>query len=422
LRAGAVLARLLQALVLWLEAAIEWLGHEPERRWEQLLFLRGLDARAPPPAALARRALLLARRGDGEGALRLYVKVLELEPDNCAALDAAAEILAELGDAEGAKELLHKSVELSPARGHEKYVLLGHLDCGASAVRSFERGLELLEAELRQLAGPGARGDDEDGALLGQRAEVRAKMAEVLTAMAKVYLTDCFMERDAHSVCEELLDRSLTCDADNPETTQALADLRLSQGRRGEALLLVRRTMELCAGGCGGEGVAPSYDFRCVTARLLVELSRYELAEQVLVELAAEDDQDTEVWYLLGLCYLLLDMPKKCREALLEAKQQLEQTRNLDTTLLNQINSLLERRSMTEEEKATYWNPRWWINDSGKAESRDVEPMENGIEKENSAIVHEMSIMLSSTNNAPCPSNWPAIPEEVEVGRSNMPV
>lgn len=73
-----------------------------------------------------------------------------------------------------------------------------------------------------------------------------------------------------------------------------------------------------------------------------------------------------QVWYLLGLCYLLLDMPKKCREALLEAKQQLEQTRNLDTTLLNQINSLLERRSMTEEEKATYWNPRWWINDSGE--------------------------------------------------------
>jgi hypothetical protein len=97
LAVGAFLARVLQMLVLHLEAAIEWLGHEPERRWEHLLFLRGMEVSAPNVPKLSRRAALLHERGDGEGALRLYVKILELEPDNTNTLDAAAEVLSELG-------------------------------------------------------------------------------------------------------------------------------------------------------------------------------------------------------------------------------------------------------------------------------------------------------------------------------------
>jgi hypothetical protein len=57
-------------------------------------------------------------------------------------------------DAEGAKELLYKSIELSPKRGHAKYVLLGHLDCGTSAIASFEKALEILELEVRARALP----------------------------------------------------------------------------------------------------------------------------------------------------------------------------------------------------------------------------------------------------------------------------
>jgi hypothetical protein len=97
LAVGAFLARVLQVLVLYLEAAIEWLGHEPERRWENLLFLRGMEVSAPNVPTLVRRATRLQERGDGEGALRLFVKILELEPDNTQVLDAAAEVLSELG-------------------------------------------------------------------------------------------------------------------------------------------------------------------------------------------------------------------------------------------------------------------------------------------------------------------------------------
>lgn len=167
------------------------------------------------------------------------------------------------------------------------------------------------------------------------------------------------MEKDAPQICERLLDQALLHDPDNPEACQALADLRISQHRCGEGLVLVRRTLEIC--GNFPAGVAPSYDFRTVTARLLVELSQYDIAVSLLEELVSEDDEDTEVMYLLGLCYMLLNFPKKCRDALLKARNLVERTRTGDTTLLEQINGLLERRTISESEKEHFWNPRWWV-------------------------------------------------------------
>lgn len=268
-------------------------------------------------------------------------------------------------------------------------MLLGHLDYGMGAIRSFEKALEMLDLELKALTGPGAAHDSD---VMHKRRTTKRKLAEVLTSIAKVYLTDCFMECDAHRVCEDLLDQALQHDADNPECTQALADLRLSQGRRGEALLMVRRTMELCANL--DDGLAPSYDFRCVTARLLVELSEYELAEKVLVELLGEDDQDTEVWYLLGLCYLLCNLPSKCREALSEAKSLLERARSTDTALMGQINSLLERRSITEEEKHIFWNPRWWISGDGTAKPQNAEGEARLRQASAAATAYEASVQM----------------------------
>lgn len=354
------LASFLQALVLGLEQLIEWLGYEPERRWENALFLRGVACKTPSAVVLSRRAKHLAENGDPEGALRLYVKVLETQPDNTLIMDAAAELLAELGDAVGAKELLTKSIELAPEQNHGKYVLMGHLENGQTAIGCFEKAIQLLHAMLEQ-------GSGDEASSLAKRKEVKKQLSGVMASMAKVYLTDCFMEKNSNSTCEELLDGALLWDSDNPEACQALADLRMTQNRRGEALVLVRRTIEVCNNL--GEGLAPSYDFRTVTARLLVELSQYELAVTTLEDLVKEDDEDTEVMYLLGLCYMLLHMPSKCRNALSKAKALLERTRSTDTGLMEQINGLLTRRTIRESEKEQFWNPRWWVKeDSGEGE------------------------------------------------------
>lgn len=193
-------------------------------------------------------------------------------------------------------------------------------------------------------------------------------MSIVLVAMAKVYLTDFFEEENAKQTCEALLDRALEYDSENPEACQALGDLRLSQGRRGEALMLVRRATEICSSL--PDGLVPTYDFRMVSARLLVELSQYEGAAEALEELCAEDEEDTEAWYLLGICLMLMCRTSACKTALEKAKQLLIDgcgNGSNDGALMDQIEALLQRRAISEEEKEQFWNPRWWVTSTGKA-------------------------------------------------------
>jgi hypothetical protein len=141
-------------------------------------------------------------------------------------------------------------------------------------------------------------------------------------------------------------DQALTYDPDNPEACQALADLRLTQDRRGESLLLIRRTVEVCHHL--PDGLAPSYDFRTVTARLLVELSQYDTAVCILKELSAEDDEDAEVLFLLGICHILSGRPGECSRVLGKAKELLAAAgAGEETQLVRQINALLARRSVT---------------------------------------------------------------------------
>ena len=360
---------------------------------------------AASASLLLKRARALSERGESEAALRLYVKVLEMEPDNAAVMAAAAELLAELGDGAAARELLLKAIALDPTHGADKYVLLGHLEQGGRAILAFERALELMAA---QAAGLGRV--DGDVRLAAQKKALGRRTASVMASLAKVYLTDCFLEKDALKQCERLLDGALLQDPGCAEATQALADLRLSQGRRGEALLLVLRTVELSAAstasrgsskGGGGppsgrDGTSPSsssaaasssyssspsdsYDFRTVTSRLLVELGQYEPAASLLEALAAEDGEDTEVWYLLGLCCMLLGRPGRSRQALGAARELLLRAQaGTDTALLEQIEALLERPALSEEDKSTFWNPRWWVRSDGKAEGSPAPSVANG--------------------------------------------
>jgi hypothetical protein len=109
------------------------------------------------------------------------------------------------------------------------------------------------------------------------------------------------------------------------------------------------------------------------------------------------------VWYLLGLCYLLCNLPAKCREALTEAKALLERARSSDTALMGQINALLERRSITEEEKHIFWNPRWWISGDGSAKQQDAEGEARLREAAAAATAHEASVpmLVPSPTKAP---------------------
>lgn len=339
----------------------------------------------PTPQQLVTRARRLTAEGKPEPALRLYARVLEMEPSMTDVMDASAELLWEMGDVKGARDLCLRSIALAPNASADKYITLGHLEQGQPAVEAFERALALVRSELESLksttavVGAGAA-SNAAGALSPEevkvkRAELKVRGAAVMTACAKVYLTDLFDEPGSLARCERLLDLALEGDAKNAEACQALADLRLTQYRRGEALVLVNRAHELGRNSAASGGPVPSYDFRLVTSRLFAELSEYDVAADCLRELSYEDECDCEVFYLLGLVCLMSGQAVEGQAALQRAKSLLEEAKApgsdsgvaFDGTapLLARVEALLRREAVLEEEKAAFWNPRWWASGGG---------------------------------------------------------
>ena len=354
-RVALFLSWILQRVVFFLETVIEWLSSGSSGSRSDSPEAKERRRRREAEKQLA-RARKLADYGDSEKALKLLIAMLEHQPECTAALDLAAEVLLETGDYLGAKELVLRSIQINPTENSTKFVLLGQLEHGNEAIEAFTKGYEVLKSEHDALE----RGSTEQGKLAKERQrrrqDLQRKMSSVLTSIAKVYLVDCFHEDRAEKLCEETLDSALLRDPNNPEAVQALADLRLSQHRKGEALSLVQRTLDLC----DASKAQPSYDFRAVTARLLVELSKYDVAIGLLKDLVAEDDEDTEVWYLLGLCYVLTGDGSRSKGALANAKRIIETVSGADASLIERIDKLAKHRVISETEKDEYWNPRWW--------------------------------------------------------------
>ena len=51
---------------------------------------------------------------------------------------------------------------------------------------------------------------------------------------------------------------------------------------------------------------------------------------------------------------------KEAQDALLRARGLLEDDPTRNAALMGQINALLSRRALSEQERASMWNPRWW--------------------------------------------------------------
>ena len=65
----------------------------------------------------------------------------------------------------------------------------------------------------------------------------------------------------------------------------------------------------------------PPYAVRVATAKILLEVGQIEDATQLLEQLTHEDDEDSEIWYLLGLCYF--NLGDDDAECYIDAKESL---------------------------------------------------------------------------------------------------
>ena len=91
---------------------------------------------------------------------------------------------------------------------------------------------------------------------------------------------------------------------------QALASLRVEQGRPEEALTLLRQSMALWwhdedspSAAADDPDRQPSYEFRFESAKLLLELDEtVNMAIEVLESLLEENDSVPDVYQLLAMC------------------------------------------------------------------------------------------------------------------------
>ncbi|KAL7571990.1 hypothetical protein ACA910_001647 [Epithemia clementina (nom. ined.)] len=275
---------------------------------------------------------------------------------------------------------------------------MGQLSGELEAVAAYTEGIQLLEQSLQirehqqqqiQLPETTATGPATQTAL----EETRKQLAAACCSAAEVYLTDLCYEGNAEEKCESLVQRALQV-SDQPKSLDALqtaASLRLSQCRGMEAVDFMQQCFAqikapceaLCRlvgirassaqtqpneqefqddGGAADQALElteleveqqqtmPGFEFRCQTAKLLLECSAVlrkelgdgdmnktiaatssniaaaagteqpfsaqdcaEAAVTVLGSLLAENDEVIESWYLMGDAFAALEDTEMAR-------------------------------------------------------------------------------------------------------------
>ncbi len=241
---------------------------------------------------------------------------------------------------------------------------IGQLSLEKEALEAYQRGIRSLEECIKKVEDEGSEADMQDASgeasmndndASNSLASLRQKLSGAYCNLAELYLTDLCEEESAESDCEHYLEKALQLkDADGEplvDALQTMASLRLSQKERQlEAVPFILRAYEKQR--VGSEALAalvglnvdkikseeetedkaqelveveaasnlPEFEFRCQTAKLLLECagllkensmndsSNQEdecvtAAISVLGSLLAQNDEVIEIWYLTGCAF-----------------------------------------------------------------------------------------------------------------------
>ena len=305
------------------------------------------------PRALLAQGRAAEDRCEPELALKFYERIPEGNaPEDVAeaALERRAEILVSVGRPAEAQRIYRALCEKSPGADALRWLNLGQLESGAEALACFARGQAILR---ERLAAPGTA--------QGERDLCARRLCSACVSVAELYMTDLCMEPDAEERCEAALALAEQTDAGGPELPQAKASCRLSQERPEEAAALAleaaRRataavaaadaaltTLEAAAAGGAAPGGAaalerPELELRVNVAKLLLECAAQadagaagpcaEAAGDLVYGCLKEDDDNVELWFLMGCAAQLMAPPnlELSRECLERAQGMLAKVR-----------------------------------------------------------------------------------------------
>lgn len=281
-----------------------------------------------PPKQLLAEATAHLEQGDAIGAITLAKQALDtaLDTDDaraCAAYNLLGEINVELGEIDAARAYFLEAVQLDTdgalpeelGGGPEKFNWLAQLseEGGADSVKWFDQAAVCMRAQIQALAAAAAEAKRKGGVHGALENEIEAKvdekklkLAETLCAVAEVYMTDLSWEDDAEARCEMLVTEATMLAPELPDAWQTVANVRISQDRRQDAVAALERSLALWTELEPEDPRVPTFPSRVALTRLLMECELEQRATEVCERLVLEDDESVEAWYLGGFAHYTL--------------------------------------------------------------------------------------------------------------------
>lgn len=202
--------------------------------------------------------------------------------------------------------MLMRAIQTRPEACGENYIAYAQLSEGEDALNMFEKALQVVQND------PDCDADN----------KIR-QQCHIYCSLAELFMTDLCMCEDAETRCEAAVQAALALKPDEHEALQTQASMRISQNRPEEAAESLARSIESWASLPLDDPDYPTFEFRLTCSRLLVELGSFDVALPILESLSQEDDEISEVWYLLALSLYSLEMKPLANEALLQAERLL---------------------------------------------------------------------------------------------------
>lgn len=254
---------------------------------------------------------------DAESAVKLLRRAAEISPNTPEVFDLLAEVEMALGESERASRAWMHTIQSSgnpdDITHAERWLYIAQLQQGIEARDSYLQGIKLLQARAQT------------------QSEPTPQLCSAFCALGELYLTDLCFEEGAETSCQEALDHALQNDvSQSHEPVQCMASLRLSQNRHAEAVSMILVAYERIS------SVQEEIDgeMRQTTCRLLLECAPYEpqcadAALDLLSKLMLEDDENMELWFMMGVGFFQQSPPDidLAKEYLNKAKQMLEKVR-----------------------------------------------------------------------------------------------
>lgn len=242
---------------------------------------------------------------------------------------------------------------------------LAQLSEGQQALELFQKAIEITSLE----------GSPENDA---------RTLSSLYCSMAELYMTDLCMEANAEERCETLLEKARSVCPESYEVLQTLANMKMSQDRPEEAREFLFQSISMWKAipfgklteaisirlspyplsYCIDDDDYPSFEFRLVSSRLLVEMQQWEAAREVLETLTQEDDEILEIWYLLALTLHALNQIKDSKRALGCAIDLAKREYDQSADLMEAINELRSVLGMETDD--------WEIQDDEDEDNSDT--------------------------------------------------